>query len=243
MWTRKELKEDSMGLLKLNYWPFVLVGFIYTLVAGSRSAGSSSGLRKMSEQSDWNNPDFVAVVLSIIAVLLVIIVVVTIIGILLKVFLLNPIKVGCYRYMTMAREVKPVVSEVMFAFKGGYGNVVKTMFLMDLYLFLWSLLLIVPGIIKGYEYRMVPYLLGQNPYIDSKQAFEMSKNMMNGNKMDTYVLDWSLFGWYFLSVFTCGLLSLFFVTPYKMLIDAGLYLRLSGQYPVYKYANYQNPLN
>ena len=81
-----------------------------------------------------SDPDFLATLLAVLAVVLVIFVVLFVIGVLLKVFFLNPIKVGCYRYMVMARDVKPVISEIMFSFKGGYLNVVKTMFLMDLYL-------------------------------------------------------------------------------------------------------------
>lgn len=238
MWTRRDLKEDSKGLLKLNYWPFVLVGFIYSLVAGGGGGGSASsaGNSLNNENIEWSDPDFLATLLAVLAVVLVIFVVLFVIGVLLKVFFLNPIKVGCYRYMVMARDVKPVISEIMFSFKGGYLNVVKTMFLMDLYQSLWSLLFIIPGVVKGYEYRMIPYLLSENPYIDSKQAFAISKNMMTGNKMDTFVLDLSMIGWGLLSLCTCGLLSIFFVTPYKMLIDACLYLRLSGRYPVYKFA-------
>ena len=62
-------------------------------------------------------------------------------------------------------------------------NIVEIMFLKSLYTFLWTLLLIVPGIIKSYEYRMVPYILSENPAIDSKRAFELSKRMMDGQKI------------------------------------------------------------
>lgn len=240
MWTRKDLKEDSKGILKLNYWPFVLVGFIFSLVSGG-GGGSVSGIYNSASRNDinFNDPEQVAALIMIGVVALVIVAVSFVIAILLTTFFLNPIKVGCYRYMVMARDVKPVISEVMFTFRGGYWNVVKTMFLVDLYRSLWSLLFIVPGIVKGYEYRMIPYLLAENPYMDSRQAFEISKNMMTGNKMDAFVLDWSMIGWHLLSICTCGLLSIFYVTPYKMLIDACLYLRLSGRYPVYRYASNQ----
>lgn len=78
-------------------------------------------------------------------------------------------------------------------FKSGhYGNVVKTMFFYDLYIALWSLLLVVPGIIKSYEYRMVPYILAENPGMDSKQVFEISKRMMNGQKMETFIWSFHL---------------------------------------------------
>lgn len=240
MWTRRELKEDSKGLLKLNYWSFVLVAFIYGLTVGGGSGGSFSGVSNKLDDSDLQyaagDENFWVAMLAILAVVLVVFLACSVIGILIKVFGLNPLKVGCYRYMTMARDVKPVISEVLHAFQNGYGNVIKTMFLVDLYTSLWSLLFIIPGIVKSYEYRMVPYLLAENPRMDTKQAFAVSKQLMDGNKWDTFVLDWSMIGWNLLSLCTCGLLSIFFVAPYKMLIDSCLYLKLSGRYPYPKYA-------
>ena len=58
-----------------------------------------------------------------------------------------------------------------------------------LFQFLWLLLLVIPGIIKSYEYRMIPYILSENPKVSRQRAFEISKLMMNGNKWDTFVLD------------------------------------------------------
>ena len=78
---------------------------------------------------------------------------------------------------------------------------------MNLFIALWTLLLIVPGIIKSYEYRMVPYILAENPGMNRKEAFAISKRMMTGKKWATFVLDLSFFGWIFLSIFTCGILQ------------------------------------
>ena len=112
----------------------------------------------------------------------------------------------------------------MFAFgKGRYGNVVKTMFLKSLYQGLWSLLFIIPGIVKGYEYRMIPYILAENPEVEPSEAFELSKQMMSGEKWNAFVLDLSFLGWIILSIFTCGILALFYVNPYIYMTDAELY--------------------
>ena len=73
------------------------------------------------------------------------------------------------------------------------------MFLKGLFQGLWSLLFVIPGIIKSYEYRMIPYILSENPNISRKRAFEISKQMMKGNKWDTFVLDLSFIGWQILS--------------------------------------------
>lgn len=104
------------------------------------------------------------------------------------------------------------------------------MFLRGLYIFLWSLLLFIPGIIKSYEYRMVPYLLSECPQMGSSEAFRVSKEMMYGQKMEAFILDLSFIGWEILSVCTCGLVGLFFVNPYKYATNAELFLELKRNY-------------
>ena len=94
---------------------------------------------------------------------------------------------------------------------------------MDLYLILWSCLFIIPGIVKSYEYRMIPYILADNPDIDRKEAFALSKAMMKGNKWRVFVLDLSFILWYLLGSITFGIVNVFYVEPYKQLTDAALY--------------------
>ena len=104
-----------------------------------------------------------------------------------------------------------------------YVNIVLTMFLRDLFTTLWSLLLVVPGIVKHYEYLMVPYIIAENPAMDYKEAFQISKQMMDGNKWDAFVLDLSFIGWTLLGVCTFGILLVFYVEPYIYLTRAELY--------------------
>ena len=109
--------------------------------------------------------------------------------------------------------------------KGNWINVAIIMFLKNIYNALWYLT-IIGGIIKTYEYRMIPYILAENPKIKRKEAFMLSKQMMRGNKWKTFVLDMSFFGWNFLSVFTFGLLSILYVNPYSTATFTYLYLSL-----------------
>ena len=111
----------------------------------------------------------------------------------------------------------------MFAFRSHYKNVTKTMFMRDLYIFLWSLLFVVPGIIKTYEYRMVDYILSENPEMNYSEALALSSKMMKGNKWKAFVLDLSFIGWDILSSMTFGILDIFYVMPYKMSTNAALY--------------------
>ena len=154
-----------------------------------------------------------------------IVLIATLIGAVLSIFVKNPLSIGCRRYFCINSFEKPQFNEVGYAFKKGkYGNVVKVLFMKDLFVFLWSLLLVIPGIIKSYEYYLVPYILSEDPDIGYKEALEQSKRMMDGYKMDVFILELSFIGWALLSVLTCGILSIFFVTPYTYSTYAEFFL-------------------
>ena len=86
----------------------------------------------------------------------------SILGILYTIFIGNVIVVGKSRYFIKNHDVNPELGEIFSGFKGNYLNVVKIMFLMDLKTLLWLFLFIVPGVIKAYEYSMIPYLLAKS---------------------------------------------------------------------------------
>ena len=86
---------------------------------------------------------------------------------------------------------------------------------MYLFSFLWSLLFFIPGIVKSYSYARTPYLLATHPEIGAKQALKVSMKLMNGKKGELFVLDLSFLGWILLSGLTCGVLSVFYVSPYQ----------------------------
>ena len=100
------------------------------------------------------------------------------------------------------------------------------MFIRDIFIVLWSLLLIVPGIVKSYEYMMIPYLLAEDPSMSREEAFAKSKAMMDGNKWNAFVLDLSFIGWLILGCITLNLVNIFYVNPYMYLTRAELYRTL-----------------
>lgn len=228
MWTISDLKLKAKQVLNQGYWKAVLVALIMTFAGssgGSGSAGSGAG-NAVGELANGNEDALIAL-LAIGIVLLLVFLFIGIFAIGIQVFLLNPLKVGCRRYFVLACMQDTNLGEMGFSFKSGrYGNTVKGMFLVQLYTFLWSLLLVIPGIIKSYEYRMVEYLLAENPNMEVNEAFSLSREMMNGEKFNAFMLDLSFIGWHILSVFTCGILSLLYVGPYEALTGAQLYLAL-----------------
>lgn len=160
-------------------------------------------------------------------VLLVIAVIAGIIGLFLSIFIYNPLEVGTNRFFVKNLNKPGEMKEVAFAFDNSYKNVIKILFFRNLYIFGWSLLLVIPGIVKSYEYMMVPYLLAENPNLTKEDAFRLSKEMMMGHKWDAFVLGLSFIGWDILSAFTVGILAIFYVQPYKCLTYAALYEELS----------------
>lgn len=90
---------------------------------------------------------------------------------------------------------------------------------MTLFTFLWSLLFVIPGIVKGYSYYMTPYILAKYPEIPAKEALKLSMKIMDGRRMELFVLHLSFIGWGILTSLTFGLLGIFFVIPYMMITE------------------------
>lgn len=101
-------------------------------------------------------------------------------------------------------------------------------FLRVLYVVLWSLLFIIPGIIASYSYAMTPFLMVEHPELTPKQAIAASKEMMDGHKTDLFFLDLSFLGWDLLNVLTLGIGTLW-LNPYRNAAYAAFYRELQAQ--------------
>lgn len=143
----------------------------------------------------------------------------------LGILLMNPLLVGARRFFlaNIYRDSKGELGDLGHPFKRDYGNVILTMFLKDLFLFLWTCLFVIPGIVKYYSYFMVEYLLADNPSLSRERAFEISKQTMVGEKWNVFVLDLSFILWYIGSACTAGLLGLFYTAPYVSATHSRLY--------------------
>ena len=145
------------------------------------------------------------------------------IALVIDAFIANPLELGCKRFFRRNLDEPATMSNIAFAFDSNYKNICKTMFLRDLYTVLWSLLFIIPGIIKAYEYKMIPYLLSENPDMPMGEVFAESRRLMTGNKWKAFVLDLSFILWDIASALTCGIAGIFWVAPYKASTQAALY--------------------
>lgn len=245
MWTTSRLKEEAKRTLKqFGYWMPFFVTFIAGLIAGGSGgvSGFSSSIsvteeniHKFSDSGElgaffagigrafrefFSNP--VVATTAIIAVT---------VGILISLaiafgwsaFVAGPVIVGKNRYFMEHRGFDSKFERLFWAFRRGrYMNIVKTMFIMNLKIFLWSLLFVIPGIVKAYEYSMIPYILAENPQISTERAFELSRQMTSGEKWHIFCLELSFIGWYLLGVLCCCVGTLF-VDPYLEATKAELY--------------------
>lgn len=106
-----------------------------------------------------------------------------------------------------------------------WSKAVVTELLAILYIFLWSLLLIIPGIIAAYRYSMTRYILAENPEMSAQDAIARSSEIMEGNKWKLFCLRFSFIGWDLLSILTCGILG-FWISPWKNAAVATFYRNL-----------------
>ena len=217
MWTRFEVKEKAKAVLRKYYWQ----AFIVSIVLGLATGGSSGGGGGSSNWTSSNSLDFAWLPLMILLVLFAIA-----FAILFRIFIGYALEVGAKKFFLESLEDQVNMGRLGYAFKSGhYKNIISTMFIRTVMLIGWFLLLIIPGIIKSYAYRMVPYILSENPDMDARQAIESSEHMTRGHKMEIFILDLSFIGWFILGALLCGI-GVLFVMPYYNTAQAVLYTKL-----------------
>ncbi|MBQ9781118.1 MAG: DUF975 family protein [Clostridia bacterium] len=131
--------------------------------------------------------------------------------------------------------------DVADLFKGTdhIGDLIILSLLQQLFTFLWTLLFIIPGIVKSYAYAMAAYLKYDHPEYDWRQCLDESQRWMDGYKWQLFCLDFSFIGWYFVGGLCCGVGALW-VTPYREAARANFYENLRAIHePVY----YEAPVN
>ena len=132
--------------------------------------------------------------------------------------------------LDISRIGQSKIENVFDGFRYGLATNIVAGLLVNIFTFLWTLLFIIPGIVKSYSYSMTYYILADNPNLAPSEAIDMSKKMMHGNKWRLFCLDFSFIGWYLLCALTLGVLTLW-ITPYNMMARAQFYESLKGEAP------------
>ncbi len=124
------------------------------------------------------------------------------------------------------RQKEPEIGTLFGYFKQ-WKTIAAASLLQGLYIFLWSLLLVIPGIIAGYSYAMTKYILAEHPELTASEAIGRSKQMMSGNRLRLFCLQFSFIGWDILCALTLGI-GYLWLTPYKKAAEAAFYREVSG---------------
>lgn len=206
--TRADIKSRAKESLKGKYWQAVGVSLLVSVIAGA-----SSGIASALQASENSVMSIIGFVLTWAVMLLVAI----------------PISLGITRYfIKLAKGENAQVDDLFSIYKDGLGNAILTVLLEGIYIMLWSLLFLVPGIIKSYSYLMIEYMVAENPNMDRKRAFEITKATMAGDKWKAFVLGLSFIGWILLCGITFGI-GFIFLSPYISATMSHYYLDLKDK--------------
>ena len=247
MWTRKELKDGAKDFLRKYYWKAFIVCLIVIVLTSTHINTSltkdeidfhmeEKGLAFMAQKTPIKIENrafnFIAAKTFKIPIIFIANSLFWFLGlvfILFMIFIGYVLIVGraSFFYKGFREDVNIKNLWSHFDFHDEYTNIVKTMLLRDVYNVLWTFLFIIPGIIKSYEYRMVPYILANEGQMSAKDVITRSRKMTEGHKWDMFVLDLSFIGWDLLGYLLLGIGS-YFVSPYKEATYAKLYESLLG---------------
>ena len=243
MWDRVELKTSAKEVLKQKYWKSFLISLVLLISGSQGGGGSSAGSGKNAGEAIGKWVDYSQYMKYIIIVVAIVILLAA-----FRVLIGYALEVGSRKYFVQSAQYKNDIGCYDFAFdSGNFRGIIGTMLLKGIYTFLWSLLLIIPGLVKSYAYRMVPYILADNPKLGADNAITLSRRMMDGSKADLFVLELSFIGWYLLGILALGV-GILFVYPYYNATEAQLYLVLRKRaldlgYCTYEDLNLKNDYN
>lgn len=232
MWTREELKSNAKTVLRRGYWPVFAYLLIAMMIVGSAGAilGGVAGVLNVFTGiffSAMDNSTFGMILYFLVYM-------VTVYGLSFLVVLFGslPIAVGILRMMSENREGRAELTQIFWAFQGGrYLKIVKVMFHKYIRVFLWSLLFIIPGIIKMYEYYLVEFIISENPDLPPERYLELSSKAMDGEKLNVFVLELSFVGWMLLGILACCV-GVWFVYPYYYATFVELYAAMRAKMTV-----------
>lgn len=241
-----EFRESARNALSGKWGLAVVAGLVASLLGGANSGGGGGIDFNFSDSADSSetlggffesNPtvdDILAELSSFWLVFGTMILVAIAIGLLFGIafFLLGSIvEVGYVKFNLNLIDGENAAFDDLFSYFKHWKTVVLANLLRSLYVFLWSLLCFIPGIIASYSYAMVPYIMADHPEMSASEALELSKKMMDGNKMRLFCLTLSFIGWAILCVFTCGIGNIV-LTPYVKATEADFYREISDTRPV-----------
>ena len=226
MKSRQEIKEIAKARFKANYWNCVLalllITAVFSVLNWSTTVKQAQDVIQRASEGYGSLPELSSFTVS------------TRMGggSLLSLLLTGPLTIGLHFFFI--RNVQGRIDEISVttpfteAFKN-YGRKLGGSLWMELFIFLWSLLFVIPGIIKALSYGMTQYILADCPDVKARDALKLSMRMMHGHKGELFVLGLSFIGWILLTVLTLGILEIFYTGPYMYSTFAQYYLEIKDE--------------
>lgn len=229
MWEHVTFKENGRTVFKAHYWPFVAVSVLLLLLtSGTITTQIKNNLDtviSICQATDQTSAlNFLYHVQENVAYFTLFDISAGMFSLAIALLVAGPYEVGANRFFLEHTygQTAPF-SRVSVGFTRNYGNVVLTQFLSRLYVLLWTLLLIIPGIVRSYGYFAVPFILAENPDLDHNQVLKLSLEMTNGFKASIFYMHLSFLGWMILSALTFDLVGIFYAYPYLYAVNAEMY--------------------
>ena len=189
------------------------------------STGSNEGVtgQPIVDSTVWNE-EIAGILVGVVSVVLVLVLIVAV----AYAFLGSIVGVGYSQFNLdlVDRKKAPEIGTLFGHFRN-WKTAVAAGFLRGLYVILWSLLFVIPGIVAGYSYAMTNYILAEHPELTASEAIDKSKQMMYGNRGRLFCLQLSFIGWNLLCILTLGIGNLWLI-PYKQAAEAAFYREVSG---------------
>ncbi len=231
----KDFRASARDALKGKWGIAVGAGFVASIFGAGGGASFSFDLDDDPDVSGGSeNFDEIAQVIEkylpvVLGMILAAVLVGVVIGIAWSV-LASTVNVGYCRFNLDLVDGKTGSVNTLFSYFPFFWKAFVTEFLRNLYIFLWTLLFIIPGIIATYNYALVPYIIAEDTQISSSDALRRSKKLMYGNRWRLFCLELSFIGWHFLAMLTLGIGELW-VKPYVSAAIADFYREISDTRP------------
>lgn len=217
MKTNQEYKNEALAALKGNWAQALVASIVVTLCAMiCAGPGYVSNMVAFGQLPIEMSADTMMLL--------------SLVGVPFMLFFLYPLVLGyTVAHKNLLEGDAAVLSNTFSHTFAGWLRNVWAAFLMYLFTVLWTLLLVIPGIIKGLAYSMTPYILKDYPELSANQAINLSQKMMKGHKFDLFYLELSFIGWLFLGIFTLGI-GYIWLVPYMYTTFAAFYQDVKKEY-------------
>lgn len=239
MLVAKDFRQKAREALSGKWAVAVGTGWVATLLGAYTALGSSSGGGGSSSSSTISDESYADVAGSsaafdettvIIGILALILVMLVLIMLLVHFIIGGAVTLGYVRFnLNLIDGNNPRFADLFSQFHHlGKGLVLQ--FLRNIYIILWTLLFIIPGVVATYRYAMAPYLMHDFPELSASEAISESKRLMDGNKWRLFCLNFSFIGWDILCAFTLGI-GYLWLAPYREAAFAAFYKEIQyGKY-------------